>query len=155
MSIFDLSDFFIPYEKIPQIANTLSQKNSIVSKLKLQLKDEYSLYLKGMSSQTEEVIKEAGLLVESTGVEFREEITRMVIQNILNPYKELFSKRDTKNIESIEKRYIWFTRQYNEFKGKLAKVFPHYWGLLAVLVFEFCGETCISVSEILSGVYIN
>ena len=34
----------------------------------------------------------------------------MAVNQLLNPYKELFERRDSKNIESIEKRYVWFSR---------------------------------------------
>lgn len=73
----------------------------------------------------------------------------MAINIILEPYKELYERRDTKNIISIEKRFVWFSRTLNDFKNKYQKIFPHYWGILCFIVNEFCGETSIHVSEIL------
>lgn len=117
--------------------------------MKLQLRDEFSLFLKGMSNQSEEVIKEACLLIESLGNEFREQSISMIVDNVINPYKEIFGKRDGKSFESIEKRFVWFSRSFSEFKSKYEKIFPHYWGILSYLVIEFCSECCISVTEIL------
>lgn len=73
----------------------------------------------------------------------------MAVDTILLPYRELYERRDSKNISSIEKRYIWFSRQLTEFKKKYMGIFPHYWGILCFIVNEFCGETSIHISEIL------
>ena len=147
--IKDLSEFFKTYDKVPQITATLNDKDLIISKLKLQLRDEFSLFLKGMSNQSNEVIEEACILIEIIGVEFKEAIIKMIVDNIITPYREIFNKRDSRTLESIDKRFAWFSRNFNETKIKYGKIFPHYWGVLSYLVIEFCSESCISVSEIL------
>lgn len=78
--------------------------------MKLQINDEFSLYFKDMSNQSIEVLRNACGLVEVFGADFRKEIIKMAVNQILIPYKELFERRDSKNIESIEKRYVWFSR---------------------------------------------
>ena len=74
----------------------------------------------------------------------------MAVDSILIPYRELYERWDTKNLQSIEKWYVWFSRALNDFRNKYIDIFPHYWGILCFIVNEFCGETSIHVSEILS-----
>lgn len=64
----------------------------------------------------------------------------------------MYERKESKNLESIEKRFVWFSRSLNDFKNKYAEIFPHHWGILCFIVNEFCGETSIHVSEILPSV---
>ena len=73
----------------------------------------------------------------------------MAIESVLEPYKELYERRDNQSIESIEKRYAWFSRALGDFKSKYGKIFPHYWGILCFIINEFCGITSLHVSDIL------
>ncbi len=149
LSISDLSIYFKAYEKIPQINDVLKEKDAILATFKLQIKDEFSLYFKNMSNHSNEVLYDACLLVEALGSEFKETIIKMSIDCVLAPYKELYERRDNKTIESIDKRYAWFTRALSEFRVKYSNIFPHYWGILCFIVNEFCGLTSLHVSEIL------
>lgn len=40
----------------------------------------------------------------------------MVVETIIKPYKEIFGKRDSKNLESLEKRFAWFSWALIDFK---------------------------------------
>jgi hypothetical protein len=155
LSITDLSTYFKAYEKIPQINDVLKEKDSILSTFKLQIKDEFSLYFKNMSSHGNETLYDACLLVEALGPDFKETIIKMAIDCVLAPYKELYERRDNKTIDSIDKRYAWFTRAVSEFRVKYSNIFPHYWGILCFIVNEFCGLTSLHVSEILPTVLAN
>lgn len=88
-------------------------------------------------------MRDACFLIEVFGSDFKKEIVKMAVNHILTPYKELFERRDQKNIDSIEKRFVWFSRNLQDFKNKYSDIFPHYWGILCFIVNEFCGETSI------------
>ncbi len=152
LSIKDLSNYFKTYHSIPQIKEVLKNKQNILNTLKLQINDEFSLYFKNMSNQTDEVLQNACLLVEALGQNFKSNVIKMAENTVLGPYIELFDRRDNKSMESIEKRYVWFSRALNDFKNKHAKIFPHYWGILCFIVNEFCCITSVHVSEILPSI---
>lgn len=86
-------------------------------------------------------MRDACSLIEVFGNDFKNEIIKMAVNQILIPYKELFERRDQKNIDTIEKRFVWFSRSLQDFKNKYAEIFPHYWGILTYIVYEFCAET--------------
>lgn len=155
LSISDLSSYFKDYERIPQISEIIKEKNSIIETLKLQLKDEFSLYFKNMSNQSQEVLKDACILVEALGHDFKEKVVNMAVARVLDDYKELFERRDNKTLESIEKRYVWFGRQLQDFRSTHIAIFPHYWGILCFVVNEFCGITSIHASQILPTIQNN
>lgn len=152
LSIIDLSNYFKTYQKIPQIKEVLKNKDTILSTLKLQINDEFSLYFKNMSNQGDVILQNACVLVEVLGPDFKKKIVQMAVDSVLGPYKELYQRRDNKNIEGIEKRYVWFSRSLTDFKNKYSKIFPHYWGILCFIVNEFCGVTSLHVSEILPSI---
>lgn len=155
LSITDLSNYFKSYEKIPQINDVIKEKNTIINTLKLQLKDEFSLYFKNMSNQPTSVLQDACILIEALGSDFKEKIIAMAVDSVLSSYKDLFERRDNKTLDSIEKRYVWFTRQLQDFKNTHVSIFPHYWGILCFIVNEFCGITSIHVSQILPSIENN
>lgn len=155
LSISDLSSYFKNYERIPQINDIIKEKDTIINTLKLQLKDEFSLYFKNMSNQTNEVLRDACVLVEALGHDFKEKVVDMAVDCVLSSYKELFERRDNKTLDSIEKRYVWFGRQLQDFRNTYISIFPHYWGILCFIVNEFCGITSIHVSQILPTIQNN
>ena len=149
LSIGDLSNYFKTYEKIPQISDVLKEKETVFSALKLQLRDEFSLHFKNMSSHSNEVLYDACLLAEALGKTSKDEIINMAVETVLSGYRELYERRDNKTIDSIDKRYAWFVRALADFKSKYLAIFPHYWGILCFIINEFCGLTSIHVNEIL------
>lgn len=151
LSISDLSNYFKTYEKIPQISDVLKEKDGVLSGLKLQLRDEFSLHFKNMSSHSNEVLYDACLLAEALGKSSKDEIINMAVETVLSGYRELYERRDNKTLDSIEKRYAWFVRTLADFKSKYITIFPHYWGILCFIINEFCGLTSIHVNEILQS----
>ena len=65
----------------------------------------------------------------------------MAEEIVLVPYSQLSENREYKNIESVEKRYFWFTKALADFKKRHLNIFPHDWGVLVFLVYSFCAET--------------
>lgn len=155
LSIGDLSNYFKTYEKIPQISDVLKEKEAVFSALKLQLRDEFSLHFKNMSSHSNEVLYDACLLAEALGKSSKDEIIHMAVETVLSGCRELYERRDNKTMESIEKRYAWFVRTLADFKTKYVPIFPHYWGILCFIIHEFCALTSIHVNEILQLQFIN
>lgn len=155
LSIADLAAYFRPYDKIPQIADVLREKDGVLSALKLQLRDEFSLHFKNMSSHSNEVLYDACLLAEALGKASKDEIINMAVETVLSGYRELYERRDNKTLDSIEKRYSWFVRTLGDFKSKYLAIFPHYWGILCFIINEFCGLTSIHVNEILQTLFAH
>lgn len=78
------------------------------------------------------------------------EIIGIATDSIITPYKETHSSVEQKQIAQVEKRYVWFTRALKDFKKKSENLFPHYWGVQCFILNEFCVETALQVTEMLS-----
>jgi hypothetical protein len=150
-SILELGNFFKPYAEIPQIQSTLRDRDKILNSIKLQLKDEFILFFKDLSSMTESKLYQGCLLTESIGKDFMKEIINIAVESVLTPYRQIYDQSSQKNIDNIEKRYIWFNKALKEFKKKAEEIFPHYWGVPCFIMNEFCGITSIQVTEVLQS----
>ena len=149
LSINDLATYFKPYEKIQQISEELEEKNSTLRNLRLKLQDEFSLYFKQMSNKSEEALREACVLVEAVGPDFKKEIIKAAVDSVLVPYSEVFDRRENKALNSMDKRFAWFERALNEFRSKYGNIFPKHWAVPCYIVHEFCGITSVHVNEML------
>ncbi len=59
--------------------------------------------------------------------------------------------KPTNDISNLEKRFLWFTKTFHEFKSKYFSIFPKHWGVLCYIVNEFCCEISVYVAKILSS----
>lgn len=78
------------------------------------------------------------------------EIIGIATESLITPYKETHQSVESKDVKNMEKRYVWFTRALKEFKKKSEDLFPHYWGVQCFILNEFCVETSLQVTEMLS-----
>ena len=65
---------------------------------------------------------------------------------VLDQYKDIFDTKLSYDLSSLEKRYIWFTKTFYEFKAKYFNIYPRHWGVLCYIVNEFCCEISIYVA---------
>jgi hypothetical protein len=149
--INDLILFFKPFESIPQIKELIEEKDQILSKAKLQIRDDFELFFKGSSSLSTDTLKNGCHLVEIIGQKFRNDILMMPAEMILEPYRKIYTKPENRTIENIEQRYAWFVRELRDFNEKYANAFPHYWGLINYIVQNFCSITRVQMVEILQS----
>ncbi len=149
--INDLALFFKPFESIPQIKELVEEKDDILSKAKLQIRDDFTLFFQGSSSLSFETLRNGCHLVEIIGQKFRNDILMMPAELILDPYQKIYKKAENATIENIEQRYAWFVRELRDFNDKYASAFPHYWGLVNYIVQNFTSITRVQILEILQG----
>ena len=149
----ELIFYFQEYREVPQIEEVLSDHAKIISTLQLQIKDEFSLLLKGMSTQSDEVIKEAAMLGEVLGREFLDGIVKIVISIFTTEYKDTFDSGRDSSLSNIEKKFVWFSREIVDFRKKYLKYFPHHWGILCYIANEVCSLICVSTSEALFSLF--
>jgi hypothetical protein len=149
--INDLILFFKPYEGIPQIRELVEEKESILTKAKLQIQDDFALFFQGSSNLKTETLRDGCHLVEIIGQKFRNEVLMMPAEMILEPYRKIYTKPENCTIENIEQRYAWFVRELRDFNEKYAEAFPHYWGLINYIVQSFCTITRVQIMEVLQA----
>jgi hypothetical protein len=68
---------------------------------------------------------------------------------VLKSYRDVYSKSENSNLENVEQRYSWFSREMREFNKKFSQAFPNYWGVLTFIAHEFCGVTRVHMMNIL------
>lgn len=88
-------------------------------------------------------------IAEILGGKFKTKIQDVAIHYIINQYKELFDSKGNQDLKSIEKSFVWFTKNLFEFKQKHLDLFPQYWGVICFLINEFCCEASIHVMNVL------
>lgn len=76
-----------------------------------------------------EQMHEACLLIEILGTKVKDQIGKIVIDNLISEYKGVFLNPENATIDNTERRYAWLHRNLNEFNVKYKAVFPHYWGI--------------------------
>ena len=146
-----IDEFFIyfkKYESVAQIQSLYREKDTIVTDLKKQIREDFASFGRGTNTFSAETMKDACMLVEALGISFRDEIIKQTREIILGPYNEEFSKPENATIELIERRYPWILRKLKEVEEKYYDVFPHYWGLKCFILREFCSCTYVHLMDI-------
>ena len=149
-----IEDFFLyfkKYEDIAQIQDLIKEKNSIISELKSQVLEDFTAWGRGSCAFNKETLKEACVLTETLGLQFRNEVVQLVCDIVLKPYNDEFLKPSNATIEVIERRYPWMQRRLKEIEGIYEDVFPEYWGMRCFILHEFCGMTRLHINEILEN----
>ena len=93
LAIIDLSQFFKPHQNIPQVQESLKEKDNIISRIRLQITDDFSLLFRGLSDHSLETFQHACKLAEVIGRDFVQELIKMPVDLIIEPYKQLYEKR--------------------------------------------------------------
>ena len=147
-----IEDFFVyfkKYENVAQIQALIKDKDAIISELKGQIIEDFTAWGRGSNSFNKETMKEACVLIETLGIQFRNEIVQLICDIVLRPYNEEFNKSDNATIEVIERRYPWIQRRLKEIEGIYEGIFPEYWGIRCFVLHEFCGMTRLHITEVL------
>ena len=88
----DLIEYFKPYMKIPQVREFMDAREDTISKVKLQIKDDFNLFFRGLSELSIDTLKDGCHLAEVIGHRFTNELLTMPAEHMLNPYRELYQK---------------------------------------------------------------
>jgi len=96
-------------------------------------------------------MKDACLVVEVLGIAFKNELIVKVCAQVLDNYTLIFSTSENACLEKYEKRFSWLWKNLEEFRKKWADVFPDYWGIDSLIIYEFTGLTRIGLLGILSN----
>lgn len=144
-----LSNFFKPHASINQVAAAMKEKDEIISKVKLQILDDFSYFFKDISEVDHSNLHHACKLAEVLGAKFRQEVVHIAEDFLLKSYTDLYSRSENQTLESVEQRYSWFNRELREFTRKFSAAFPNYWGILTFIAHEFCGTTRVQLMTIL------
>ncbi len=91
-AVDDLAMYFKDYEEIKQVKELLADKEDILTKVRMQIKDDFSLFFKGLSNLDLNALKEGCHLVEIIGPKFRNDLLTMPAEVILNPYRDLYQR---------------------------------------------------------------
>ena len=67
----------------------------------------------------------------------------------LKSYSSAFSRSENQSLDQHERRFAWLWRDLDDFEKKWAGVFPEYWGMTCMLIYEFCSLTRIGCTETL------
>ena len=98
----DLVQFFDEFKDIPQVEELLAEKDATMSKIKGQIKMDFTLFFRGLSELDVNTLQEACKLVEIMGHRFRNEILQMPAEHLINPYRELYEKEENATVDKIE-----------------------------------------------------
>jgi len=147
-----IDEFFIyfkQYDHIHQIQAIIKDKDTIMSELKCQIREDFIAWGQGAATFGKETMLDACVLIETLGLSFRNEIIKLLCEIILTPYSEEFSKSENATLDIVERRYAWLKRRLKEIETIYDDVYPHYWGVKCFIVHEFCGMTRIHITSIL------
>ena len=147
-----IEDFFVYFKKsedIAQIQALIKEKNGIISELKSQIMEDFTSWGRGHCTFSKKTLQEACMLIETLGLQFRNEVVQLICDVVLRPYNEEFTKPANATIEVIERRYPWINRRLKEIETIYEGIFPDYWGMRCFILHEFCGMTRLHIADIL------
>lgn len=103
-----------------------------------------------MENTPPEVVKDACLLVEALGDEFRQKIVQQFVTQQLSLYRMVFRKdKKESKLENVHQRYSWLRKHIDRFNQDYGKIFPQHWDIPQEMVVEFCLQTREDVHRIL------
>jgi len=148
-AIDEFFTYFKQYDHIAQIQSIIKDKETIMSELKCQIREDFIAWGQGATTFGKETMQDACVLIETLGLAFRNEIINLMCEIILTPYNEEFSKYENSTLEIVERRYAWLKRRLKEIEAIYDDIFPHYWGVKCFIVHDFCGTTRVHITNIL------
>ena len=91
--VVKLLEFFKPYREKKDVNEMFEHLEDIKKKSRLQIKDDFNLYLKGESQLEAQTLQQACTMVEVLGTRFRNEIMLMPVEMILMPYRKEYEQK--------------------------------------------------------------
>lgn len=104
-----------------------------------------------MSSFNQEQFIMSGKLAEAIGGKFPYELINVCVSYLKDQYSDCFDGKISNELNNLEKRFIWFSKIFHEFKNKHLLIYPKHWGVLCYIVNELCGEFSIYIAKLLSS----
>lgn len=62
---------------------------------------------------------------------------------------QIFEQPEYSSFDKYDRRFSELQRRLKEFQSRWNGVFPEYWGIICYIIYEFCSQTMISVSDLL------
>ncbi|KAJ9126768.1 hypothetical protein QFC24_001799 [Naganishia onofrii] len=87
------------------------------------------------------VVKEACLVVDVLGDDYRNHIIERYIATELKEYRRIFSAGEAAQLDNFPRRYAWFRRLLKTYDDEHAAIFPSAWHLGKALVAKFAEST--------------
>ncbi|KAJ9106321.1 hypothetical protein QFC21_001467 [Naganishia friedmannii] len=87
------------------------------------------------------IVKEACLVVDVLGDDYRNHIIERYIATELKEYRRIFSAGEAAQLDNFPRRYAWFRRLLKTYDDEHAAIFPTAWHLGKALVAKFAEST--------------
>ncbi|KYR00697.1 Vps53-like domain-containing protein [Tieghemostelium lacteum] len=142
-----ISEAFKAYRDNPKIYILTKDLDSIKSKVKEQIYDEFKNYSSLVSTTDPERWKGGCYVINALGAEMKKDFFMWFCDTQLGTYDA--NNYDTYPLEQTDQRFGWLAKKLKQFSTDYGNVFPSEWDMEEQIAYKFCTSTKFALANLL------